>query len=140
MTRHVGLLLAVLGFFSLPGCMTGRNVRPPAAVGKEIYVGLEPSQYEVVGDAAASQSGGLIFFIPYGDDPAEPVKIEGTRILDGSMMAAVARALEASPGADAILEPLIQQSSFSILLYTSWKVTVVGKAIKVRAEKSAPKP
>jgi hypothetical protein len=135
--------LSILGFIaaSCCGCISSRTVTPPVALnGTAIYAGLEPKHYDVIGDAAGSKGGGSVFFIPYGDDACDPAIVDGKVFLEGEMMAAVVDALEKAPGANAVLEPRIQESSTDMLFWSSWSVTVFGKAIKVHQDRlEAPK-
>ena len=123
------------------GCISSRTVTPPVAIsGTAIYAGLEPKHYDAIGDAAGSTGGGSVFFIPYGDDALDPLIVDGKVFLEGEMMAAVADALGKTPGANAVLEPRIQQSSTNMLFWSSWSVTVFGNAIEVHHDRlAAPK-
>jgi hypothetical protein len=110
------------------------------------HVGLEPlktnATYDVLGETQGTSSGTYLFgFIPTGGEDKEAVieyaGVSNLPILGGggTRMGAVARAalynaIEAKPGADALLAPRWQTVTKNYIVYREVTVTVKGKAIR----------
>jgi hypothetical protein len=133
--RGLPLLLACA---AATGCVRHR-VLAPVNVLTTIPLeaaGITPADYTVLGDTYGQSSGGrILFFIPYGDSPWEHAPPpEGDSDLpppplDGRSMAAAVKAISWIPDANAMLQPRVAQSSYDFLVWSTWTVTVSGKAI-----------
>jgi len=135
-------VLALVG--AAAGLLTGCTSMSYTIPGQ--HLGLEPlkttATYDVLGETQGTSSGGYLFeFIPMGMEDKEAVIAYGgmTNMLifggGSARMGAVARAalynaIEAKPGADALLAPRWQTISKNYWVYREITVTVKGKAIR----------
>jgi hypothetical protein len=148
--RRFLIAAAAVGLLALTGCRTQGNTAPMAFPSLQSFT--TSANYDVLQRAEGSSEGGtILFFIPVGleDKVGQGEAVEaggGNPFLEfinfltlglfefdpnGRVKrAALYNAIEAQPGADAILLPRYNTERTNYILYQHIKATVKGKAIR----------
>ena len=137
--KRKGLILLPFVLVIASGCVRHRLLTPMVTLGHVVIPRPNDKDMDLLGKVEAEAAGGQVLFIfGYGDPVWECVEkgagkgTSGIRPpVDGAVMTAVFKALEKSPGANAIVDARIAESSSNFLLWKSWQVKVSGTAAKV---------
>ena len=129
---QVRISVVVLGLGCVLAVSSCSSLTVPAAgIGRIEFEPLKSSEYEILGDAEGEATVGHFLFFPFGD-VGETGGI-GNAFLFSSQAykAAMYKAVESVPQADAILLPRSKSEKMEFLLFGKCTVTVKGKAIKI---------
>jgi hypothetical protein len=106
--------------------MTARLTTPGVALSADGVVELDAARCRTVEAAEARSSGGSVLgLFSFGDSPIERPGV------DGRWVAAAVKALAGVPDAGALLDVTIEESSFQGLVWSTWRVTVRGRAVTI---------
>lgn len=127
---------AVLSLALVGGCLTNSNTLPKTwpNLGE---IGTTAT-YDIVGPAQGSSTGWyLLGFIPLSeDDSVGSIGMGlGQEMLSPVQRAALYKAIESVPDADAIIVPRWKRQTTCYFIVTRDRVTVKGKAIKLNPSK-----
>ena len=127
-------LVVCMGF--LVGCSTMSNSVP--GTGVPLAELTTTATYDVLGPTQGTSSGGTLFwFIPIGGEKKSgSIAMAGAIRTPFQMMApvkaaALYNAIEAKPGADALLAPRWEIVTKNYFIYSDMTATVKGKAIRI---------
>lgn len=127
--------LIVSGFASLvflSGCTFTSLTVPASGIGQIEFEPLNSNEYEILGDAEGEATVGYVLFFPFGDFQEKGWIGSAFSLSGWAHQAAVYKAIESVPEADAILVPRSKGSGFKLFpLFGKQTVTVKGKAIKI---------
>ena len=130
------VVLAALSFVLVGGCSTNSSVIPVATPNLgEISTS---ATYDILGPAVGTSTGWyLLGFITLShDDSVGSIGLGlGQNILNPVQKAALYKAIESVPGADAIIAPRWHRKTTNYFIVTSDEVTVKGKAIQINPSK-----
>lgn len=116
------------------GCTTFESNAPRVPMGYLNFAPLSPDEYEILGNAEGTASVGHFLFFPFGDyNLYGSLGGGGTGFFGSgsSRGAAMYKAIESVPGADALLAVRSKSEGFEMILFGQSKTTVKGKAIKI---------
>lgn len=123
------VLLALYAVTLLGGCL-GRTA-PRMPMGVLQFEPLKKTEYQILADAEGTATVGHFLIFPFGDWKLSGSVGPDGRFASGATRAAMYKAIESVPGADALLAPRTKGKTIELLIFGTSTVTVKGKAIKI---------